>query len=190
MVSIKFNRAVFIAFAIVSAMVTTASAAVFDTPVYDPVSKKYYALVNVRAPNEPYPRNEGFTWELADSDARSRTYRGVQGRLAVVNSIGVHEFLLQNFHSDVEAWIGLRYWCKRHKLQWSDGTYLDRGTFSAWDPVWKQDSGACNSDTSLHPKNAEQFMPVAYGRFSFRWIGKGWGKRYVEYFIEFPTGHP
>ncbi len=165
---------------------------VYDKAVYDPESKRYFMLLNLRAPpGTPYPRNEGLPWGEAERDARSRSYQGVQGRLAVVNTPEIHEFLLKTFRPDVETWIGLRYWCARRQLQSTDGAVHGRDAFKAWDPNWQQDVYACKSAVMNNP-HEEQYMPVAYNPVSkgFRWIGKGWFKRYWAAFVEFPTGKP
>jgi Lectin C-type domain len=165
---------------------------IFDTPIYDPEAKRYFELVNATPPpGTPYPRNEGFDWDGAAADAAKHTFKGVQGRLAVIDAIEVHEFLLRNFRPDSEAWIGLRYWCTRHKLEWSNGQFMDPGAFNAWAEEWNRDMFTCKSGVNATNPNAEQFAPIAYSHVpEFRWIGKGWSKRYLYYFVEFPTGKP
>lgn len=165
----------------------------YDIPVYDEAAKRYFMLVNARAPDgTPYPRNEGLTWHDADIEARSRLYKGVHGRLAVIDGIEVHDFLLRTFHSDVPAWIGLRYLCRSHRLLKADGTFMNGSSFKAWDAHWNQDFGGCQG--KLDPTMVtfgEAYMPVAYyAQPTFDWVAKGWAKRYLLYFIEFPTGHP
>lgn len=162
---------------------------VYDTPVYDAEAKRYFELVNARAPaGTPYPRAEGLNWGEANKAARAQVYKGVRGQLAIVDTVGIHFFLLETFHPDVETWIGLRYWCSNHTLQWVDGTFLKPGSFAAWDRNWNQDIYSCKSAAM---GNQPQYMPVAYSKMpNFTWIGKGWFKRYYLYFVEFPTGKP
>lgn len=151
-------------------------------PVYDPISKRYFALMRAD------PKNWGTKWGAVAQQAQKQAYRGVKGRLAIVDSLDVHEFLLRNFHPNkyqFNIWIGLRYLCGPKKLQWSDGRMLQPGSFQAWDPNWKQDVYACNSQ----PGDPTEWAPVAYSP-QFTWIVKGLNKGYDWYFIEFPTGKP
>jgi hypothetical protein len=153
----------------------------YDTPIYDPVSKSYFALA--WAHKTVY---RGTDWLTANAEARSREYKGIHGRLAVVDSLEIHEFLERTFHPNVDVWIGLRYWCQKKTLEWSNGRTAKR-SFQAWDVNWQQDIYACKSGD----KNTD-FMPVAYTPTDkgFRWIGKGRHKEYFAYFVEFPTAHP
>ena len=168
-----------------------AQAPYYDIPVYDAEAKRYFMLVNARLPGSVYPRNEGLTWELADREARARVYKGVHGRLAVVDSLEVHEFLLRTFHADVPGWIGLRYLCRTHRLLRADGSFMSASSFKAWDQEWKQDDGGCQGKLDAQQTVfGEQYMPIAYSTPKFDWMAKGWQKRYLIYFVEFPTGHP
>jgi hypothetical protein len=152
----------------------------YDTPIYDPDSKSYFALIWARTENV----YRAYTWDMANKQAVTRQYKGVHGHLAVVDSVEVHEFLQHTFHTPCETWIGLRYWCGPRSLQWVDSHYWKPGSFAAWDANWKQDVYACAGGKT-------DYMPVAYEPVAkgFRWIGKGVGKEYAAYFIEFPTGH-
>lgn len=150
-------------------------------PVYDPGSKRYFALMHVGSDRL------ASIWESVVEAARRQSYKGVRGRLAIVDSFEVHEFLLRTFHPSRYQfiWIGLRYFCHAKKLEWSDGRIFKRGEFQAWDPIWKQDSYACN--TGSHDPN--EWAAIAYDP-QFRWIVNGPRKGYDWYFVEFPTGGP
>src|SRR5579872_2693068 len=113
---------------------------VWDTPFYEPTSKSYFAYKWAHNPKNIY---EGFNYAHAEADASAQHFKGVQGRIAVVSTIAIHEFLLKKFHPDEPVLIGLRYWCKTHKLQSSDGKYLTRESFMPWDNAWKQDDAIC-----------------------------------------------
>lgn len=156
----------------------------YETPVYDPVTKRYFALNWARSTKDAY---RATSWANASAAAKSRQYKGVHGRLAIVDTPEVHSFLLQTFHPPCEAWIGLRYWCGARALEWSSGQAWQPGAFNAWDKVWRQDENACRGADA-----AKDYMPVAYSRTpnGFRWIGKGLQKEYFAYFIEYPTGQP
>lgn len=155
----------------------------WDTPVYEPVTKKYYALIWAHNPKDVYL---GVTWETADALAKAREYKGARGRLAIVDTVEVHQFLERTFHPDEPTWIGLRYACSTRTLWWADGRKWKPG-FQAWDANWRQDVYACKSGDP-----AKDFMPVAYSAIDkgFKWIGKGKNKQFNGYFIEFPTGAP
>jgi hypothetical protein len=164
-----------------AAMGQQAPQPLIDKPVYDPVSKRYFELV----------RLGGFdgTWLLTEKFAEDQFLKGVHGRLAIVDSIEIHEFLLHTFRPNHSqwAWIGLRYLCRQQQLQWSDGSLWKGGSFQAWDTDWKQDIYFC-AGASVDPND---WAPVAYAPPpNFRWIGKGRGKGYEYAFIEFPTGQP
>ena len=149
-------------------------------PVYDPGSKRYFALMRAD------PHNWGTMWDKVAQQARNQVYKGVRGRLAIVDSFEIHEFLLRTFHPNQYqyVWIGLRYLCRAKALQWSDGRMFQPGSFEAWDPKWKQDIYVCSDTNDRH-----DWAPVAYSPH-FTWIVKGRHKGYDWYFIEFPTGHP
>jgi hypothetical protein len=151
------------------------------SPVYDPDAHRYFALVH--ADRRPWAD----MWDAVAQQAQTRSFKGVRGRLAIVDSAEVHSFLLHHFplKADQYAWIGLRYLCRARKLEWSDGHFYQQGTFQAWNPEWKQDVAACAA-----VNDPKEWAPVAYAPASFTWIVKGQHKGYDWYYIEFPTGHP
>jgi len=164
----------------------------WNTPIYDPGSKRYFALMESHDPNN---LNSGRNWEQDSAAANALEFKGVHGRLAVVDSLEVHQFLERTFRPREYIWIGLRYLCGPRKFQTSDGKTFTSFAFQAWDQAWLADkaaqraTGVCVAD-SMRMTNL--IMPVAYTPVSegFRWIGKGWAKGYVGYFVEYPTGHP
>lgn len=162
--------------------------ALIDTPVYDPQAGRYFALIS--APPDP-GQYQGATWISAGQHARQHNYKGVAGRLAIVDSIEVHEFLLRTFRpqSFQNIWIGLRYMCGLRKAEWSDGTELKPGGFQAWDKRWNQDPTAACVKSADANVNLRDWAPVAYSP-EHTWIVKGQKKVYQWYFIEYPTGHP
>lgn len=148
-------------------------------PIYDPVSKHYFALMDsVKA-------NWGTMWRKVYQQARGHWYKGAQGRLAIVDTFEKHDFLLTHFPLKYwqDAWIGLRYFCEAKKLQWVSGRQWKRGSFEAWATPWNQDPVMCTAHTPT------EYAPVAYNP-KFQWIAKGENKGYDWYFIEYPTGHP
>jgi hypothetical protein len=156
-----------------------AQGAVYGTPIYDPEAKRYFELIDA------FNRE----WKEVKADAETHQYKGVQGRLAIVDSAEVHNFLLLKFRADKKTWIGMEYMCQNRVLIDSTGKRMDGLTFQAWAREWKLDGYACNSGTMA--KELE-YMPLAYTevREGFRWTGWGVAKRFDAYFIEYPTGAP
>ena len=102
---------------------------IIGRPVYDPEAKRYFALSHA----DPRPFHD--EWDRVDEQARSQSFAGVRGRLAIVDSLEVHEFLLRTFQPGhyQYIWIGLRYLCRAKKLEWSDGRLWQPGQFQIWD---------------------------------------------------------
>lgn len=150
--------------------------------VYDPAAKSYFALIYV-------PRTAKGTaeWDAALQLARGMAYKGVQGRLAIVDSLETHEFLLQHFRPmhDQYVWIGLRYLCRARQLETSTGQIVKPGSFQAFDKDWNQDKTAVCKD----PNNPNDWASIAYSPQD-TWIVKGAHKGYEWFYVEFPTGHP
>ena len=90
-------------------------------PVYNPETKSYFEL-RVDLPKPP-------DWNTAVRYARTRRYKGVRGRLAIIKDVQTHSFLQANFDTVGETWIGLRYFCSFRKLVWVDGTEQPRRGF-------------------------------------------------------------
>jgi len=152
-----------------------------NTPVYDPVSKRYFALMHVDSKIEWDSQ-----YDKVDQHARTLSYKGVRGRLAIVDSAEVHEFLLRTFKPNhyQPIWIGLKYLCKAKQLEWSDGRLWKPGSFQDWDSAgWNQDVFTCHDAA-----DPNDWAPVAYSPEMHGWIAKGRGKGYYWYFVEYPTG--
>lgn len=160
--------------------VAAAEPQMVGVPVYDPQSKRYFALM--RADKAAWANR----WDKVAQQAQRLTYKGVHGRLAIVDSPQVHQFLLEKFHYKLRkyAWIGLQYHCRSKQLRWSDGRLYQRGSFQAWDQNWKQDVYFCGNTN-----DPNDWAPIAYS-VEGTWIGKGRGKGYDWYYIEYPTGKP
>lgn len=166
------------------------SAEPFDTPVYDPGAKSYFALIDGRQHKARY--HTGFEWVEADQDARTREYKGVRGRLALVATADIHSFLLRTFEPTAPAWIGLRYDCATRTIKDAGDHRVNTG-FAAWDAQWNQDPTiVCIINPYTHQLEPPAYAPIAYLPVAqgFRWVAKGPHKGYDYYFIEFPTGKP
>lgn len=167
------------------------AASLLNTPVYDPSSKSYFELVDGSHMIKGYGSNEGPKWDEAFNFAKARVYKGVNGRLAIVESAQTHFFLQQTFHPDSPSWIGLRLWCARRILVWSDRQNLKPAAFQAWDAHWSHDPYTCNG-AGPSASGLKIFAPVAYSSIAdgFRWIAVGASKRFYYFFVQYPTGHP
>jgi hypothetical protein len=129
-------------------------------------------------------------WGEAQDQARSQVFKGVRGRLAIVDTPETHKFVMANFDVSQPMWIGLRYWCEFRMLEWI-GTRpyspSDTGRFEAWHPQWARSDQACLPRAS----GPDAFLAVYYqpiSEVSALWqavrLGKGFGRLLVEY----PTG--
>ncbi len=153
-----------------------------DPPIYNPASKSYFQLLTQTTQKR--------SWRFARSAALSRTFKGVRGRLAVIDRPETHQFILQNFEVNEEIWIGLRYWCRFRMLQWNDlKPYSpgDPGRFHAWHPQWYRVSPECAAWRSKE----QAYRPVYYqplGERNARWQASGPGKGFARYLVEYPTG--
>lgn len=146
-------------------------------PIYNPESKSYFEL-RTDLPNPP-------VWETAERYARTKIYKGVRGRLAVVSNVQVHSFLRANFTTYQEAWIGLRFICSVRKLVWADGDIQKRSSFRAWARRWHRSQVVCGV-------NGTRYMPIYYTstQEGFHWQASGPQKHFVSYFVEYRTGKP
>ncbi len=145
-------------------------------PIYNPHTKSYFEL-RVDLPNRPQ-------WRTAVRYARTKIYKGVRGRLAVVKDLETHSFLRANFPLLEEAWIGMRFLCNVRKLVWENGEVHERSAFKVWGRQW-----ARNPKLTCRSQRID-YMPVFYTRSDkgFRWQASGPEKYFVSYFVEYPTG--
>lgn len=160
----------------------------YNTPVFDPETGNYYALMDVHDRQESQ-YHMAYTWLEAERDAQRTTIKGRRGRLAMVDSLHVHEFLELTFRPDTPAWIGLRYMCGPRTLEDAEGNNVNRLRFRAWARWWHQDPAICQIVPALHHVEPGDFMPVAYSPIAkgFQWFGMGRNKTYDAYFVEYPA---
>ena len=166
---------------------------VFGEKVYFPGTKNYYELVGAEAGDS----HRGalvmeITWERAMRKATRRSYKGVQGRLAVVRSEKLHTFLKRTFRPDQITWIGLRYWCRFNRMQWVNGDFHDRSDYQRWDTVWARLGGRPHGQSKPRCHGAAWYWPVHYWGvgYGFRWNANDMQKEGHAYFVEYPTGKP
>jgi hypothetical protein len=144
-------------------------------PVYNPHTKSYFEL-RTDLPKPPQ-------WRTAEAVARSKTFKGTRGRLAIVKDLETHTFLQANFTIHEEAWIGLRFYCSFRKLLWVTGDEHPLKSFKMWAKPWHRSKITCTTENI-------QYMPVHYlpQHKGFRWQASGPEKYFVSYFVEYPTG--
>jgi hypothetical protein len=162
-----------------------AQASVYNQPIYDPASKSYFELVKLTHAEAPKHYIPGMNWAEAEAYATQRVYKGVRGRLAVIKSLETHSLIFTKLRpSDNITAIGLRYFCKSRKAQWSNGDFLEVRDFQAWSRTWNQAGEIGCSERG--------YMSIAYTSVAegFRWIAKGGLKAFAELLIEYPTGKP
>ena len=109
----SLNYFIYITLIFASFLVLTSEAIakpLYDTPVYNPDTKSYFELApvpvgySVRAVNSPEA-----SWAASQRLASQRVFKNVRGRLAIVKTKQVNDFLRKVFKPDKAAWIGLRY---------------------------------------------------------------------------------
>ena len=163
----------------------------YDTPVYNPDTQSYFELVRVRAGHSIRGKDiPAITWGNARKLARGRVYKGARGRLAVVKSQEVSDFLRRTFQADEKAWIGLRYWCAYNRLQWVTGEFYALSEYANWDRIWNHEGGI-HGETKQPVCNAHfRYWPVHYWpvQDGFRWNANGMSKEARSFFLEYPTG--
>jgi len=154
-----------------------------SAPIYDPASKSYFQL---------FDDNLKGHWVEAKALAATKFYKGVRGRLAVVDNAQTNEFILAHFdfnRGDASVWIGLRYWCSAHMLQWEGSLAYspsDANHFKLWHSSWSRDDyDPCAMDASKR----SGYAPVYYRNIggTVRWQAVGAGKGFREYLVEYVT---
>ena len=89
---------------------TAAAEPLYNTPTYFEPSDTYFELVNIETIYGHYDLGAK-NWRVSSGLSAKRGFKGRQGRLAIVDSQEVHEFLRDTFRPDPSSWIGLRYFC-------------------------------------------------------------------------------
>lgn len=174
-----------------SAWAASEDGPLLNQPVYFPETKSYYELVQPSAGDQDHPGlgYDAIRWIMAKQRAQQRSYKGVRGRLAVVKSYALHNFLKTTFRPRRIIWIGLRYWCNVNKLQWVTGEFYPRSAFAPWARVWNN-NGSPGAGLSTSCRADEPYWPVHYWgpENGFRWNANGPDKAGFYYFVEYPTG--
>ena len=162
----------------------------YDTPVYDPETGSYFELRRVPPGYSQRGGTPATTWSKARVLARQSAYKGARGRLAIVKSGKLNDFLRETFNPDQGAWIGLRYWCEFNRLQWVTGELHDRAGYANWARIWNRDGGVGGERRVPECGPRSRFWPVHYwpAENGFRWNANGNKKEMRAFFIEYPLG--
>lgn len=147
-----------------------------NVPVYDPVSKSYFALYHL--PYKPY--------DAARHIAAKKSYRGVRGRLAIIRSKETNDLIKQTLRPR-NAFFGLQLVCYSRKLVWvnndelvggEDFTDFGKNWFT---PVYKP----CQRTNELYAAAV-----IADFGDGLHWHLQTPGHFIHAYLVEFPTGAP
>ena len=169
---------------------SAAAEPLYDTKVYNPEGKSHFELVR----NQQVGRSISIRWAAARRLAQQRTFKGVRGRLAVVKSRQVNDFLRQTFRPERATWIGLRYLCRFNKLQWVTGEVNPNTGYANWDLIWNHNGSRGSTlgrlDKTKCEKVVHEYWPVHYWGINhgFRWNANGTIKEFDTFFVEYPTG--
>ena len=152
-------------------------------PILYSGNKSYFLLVEDFSTGH----HEGVEWGEARAHAAKRRFRGRRGRLAVIDSADLYQWILTTFNlgqyfHEGRTWIGLRYWCKYRQLALASGEAYPVNGFTAWDQPWERPGGTTCSSYAKLP-----FMGVYIEGATGRWRATGHRKRFPYYLVEFPA---
>jgi len=171
------------------AQTPTPKGPLWNTPVYNPDTKSYFEMKHfpVGYSNANPTTSDHARWEWAMRLARTFTHKGARGRLAVLRNAAALRFVERAFRPKVQVWIGLRYWCSVHRLQWVTHEFFDSGGAKIWAKPWGPAPNACSK--------AIPYFGVAIGGPDYQahpWLPllKAWGfhKEFPAFLVEYPTG--
>ena len=154
----------------------------WNFPVYDPSSKSYFELVEVK---------KG-TWPVARAFAMRQVFNGVRGRLAIIKSKDTQDFLVKTFRPPKEVWIGLRMFCFRRQFIWVTGERLDRRKdYQNWGREWHYRDRYTPCKGGPRTMNG-QYAGITLAPFEgvVRWFAIQPQHAVNVAFIEYPTGRP
>ena len=194
-IDMRWQRVVAVSILAVGVSAPIKAEPLYNKPVYNPVSKSYFELYSPDATDpkkRPVPLSGPIEWIHAAKMAPKKILHGVRGRLAVVNTPQIHEFLRKTFQPAGPVWIGLRFWCRYNKLQWVTGEIHARGNFQKWGRFWNQSAGSPQPrpQRAQCPKNKKHTLGVHYWGVGdgFFWNANGRFKQFNALFIEYSTG--
>jgi Lectin C-type domain len=158
----------------------------FDVKVYDSESKSYFEMKK---------GNIVGSYLQALTYAKSQSYRGVRGRLAVIRSKQTQEFINRTFRPFTETWIGLRLQCRSRKLVWVTGKIIARNKdYTNWGQRWHYPDSylPCKSKGSGGDRFNNIFAGIGLVPFRgvIRWWAMAPGHAVRRAIVEYPTGKP
>ncbi len=172
------------AFALTAPAIAAGKKPVLDKPVYLEANDTYYELVSSASLGVKARR---LLWRYAKAASERRHYKGRRGRLAVVTSAEVHNFIRDALRPNQSAWIGLRFFCRYNKGLWVNGKRLDAKVFARWGRVWNvrgaNPANPRRSQCTRAPYLAVHYWSVARG---FAWNANEPDKEFDHAIIEYP----
>lgn len=160
------------------------AAPVLEKPLYSESSKSYFELVQ-----DLQISLEGPFWRQASELAEKRYFKGVRGRLGIINSAQTDLFIRTNLRPNFAMWFGLKFDCKIKNLVWSNGETLKRSGYSNWDPKgWNHGyrGSFCPTGVASMPAFLTSIRDTnSVARY---WALQLPDKRYYQYLVEYPTG--
>jgi len=153
-------------------------------PVLHEGTGSYYQLVR----DQSRQSTAGLSWDAAAEQARKLRHEGRRGRLAVVDSRALQDWLLERWEPGVlgwggNIWIGLRYWCDYRRMTWSDGTEHPFSAFAVWDRPWY----ATRSGEEGCSRRGESWLGVFIaGGSSRQWRAASQDIAVAHYIVEYP----
>lgn len=134
-------------------------------------------------------RHNGIRWADANAKASMMQYQGRRGRLAIIDSPMLYDWLskqlnLSGLPHGGNTWFGLKYWCGFRQMTWSSGKQHPFSSFSAWDTPWHWgDIDNCNIESI-------EYMGTYIDGSSLRWKAVGEKKAFPYFLVEYPAPDP
>jgi hypothetical protein len=145
-------------------------------PFYNAETDSYFELFGRSKGN-----HRGWPWRKANEFANSKQYKGQRGRLALIRSHEILNFVRETFTISGASWIGARYYCKYSKLLWSDGKLESPKAPGMWHGQWHRTNVRCAN---------RGYMPLYLTppeRGGIYWQASGPQKWFNYYLVEYPA---
>ena len=164
----------------------------YNKPIYNPETKSYFENYDLyRDPNNPYGVYFAFEWPLAKQWAESRVFHGVRGRLAVIKSREVQEFIAKKLQPDDGAWFGLSFRCDSRSLWWVTGENWPLSAYQNWNRPWNVEGTTWkNANHAQCPPNEVAGVHYWGAATGYKWNVNGPHKGFHYLIIEYTTGKP
>lgn len=157
----------------------------FNVKVYNSHSKSYFEMKRGTIVSK---------FQTARAYARSQSFKGVRGRLAVIDSKETQQFISRIFQPYTETWIGLRLTCRPRRLIWITGKEIDRAKdYTNWGAQWHYERKYLPCKGSSRT-GGDRFNSLFAGiaLYPFRGVIRWWaiapGHGVRRALIEYPTG--